>query len=154
METPLAYSFAEFIHKNCIGNSSNLNEDFLRSIVSKPKSTGSKVKSQPLRLPNPGKIQGPCSPVRDGHHPRNLSWLMVFPLPGTPFPTCLPHSCHWLHTSFQMSSVPWNLCLLLSASSWALPLHCLTRTPPLRLSSLVMYSVSPCPAHSHCLAQR
>lgn len=121
METPLDYSFAEFIHKNCIGNSSNLNEDFLRSIVGKPKSTGSKIKSQPLRLSSPGKIQGPCSPVRDGHHPRNLSWLMVFPLPGTPSPylppTLMALASHFLQgVSCAMKPLPTALSKVLGPS--------------------------------------
>lgn len=89
MKTLLAYSFTQFIHKNCIGNSSNLNKDFLR-IVGKTKSTASKIKSQTLGMPNPGKSQGPSSPVSDGHRPRNLSHHMVFPLPGALFPSLSP----------------------------------------------------------------
>lgn len=124
MKTLLAYSFAEFIHKNCIGNSSNLNEDFVRSIVGKPKSTGSRIKSQPLRMPNTGKNQGPSFPVSDSHHPRNSSCHMVS-LSGMPFlslpPTLMSLAALFLPDAARMSSVPWNLCLLPSARLLAPP---------------------------------
>lgn len=147
MKILLAYSLADFIHENCVGSSSNphLYENFLRNIVGKPKSTGSKIRSQLLRWPNPGESQGPSSPVSDGHNLRNLSCHMVFPtshpyVTGCPLPSrcCSNVFCAMKPLPTALSRVPGHsLCT-------AGVRHTRTSTAAL----IAIYSLSPLPVSS------
>lgn len=82
----------------------------------RPKSTGSKIKSQALRMPNPGKVKDlPLQSVM-AIIPETYSCHMVFPLPGVLFAS-LPHTLTsqaalFLGDAACLSPVPWNLCLL------------------------------------------
>lgn len=140
-----------WICKNCLGNSSSLNEDFLRRRVGKPKSTGSNIKYQPFRMPNPWKSQGPCSPISDGHDPRNLSCHGAFPLPGMPVPSLPPTlmslAALFLRDAAQMSLVPWNSCLSLHCQGAS---HTHLRSSSHRWLFIVYL---PLPVSSHNLAQ-
>ena len=81
----------------------------------RPKSTGSKIKSQVLRMPNPGKSQGPSFPVSDGHHPRNLCLSHGFPSPWRALR--LPPS----HPHVTGCTLPWRCCLFVSHAMKPLP---------------------------------
>lgn len=161
MKTLLAYSFAQCIPKNCIGNSSKLNEDFLRSVAGKPKSTGSKIRSQLLRMPYPGKSQGSFSLVSDrwlSSQKPILSHCFPSAWHPLPLPTSHPHitGCTFPLRCCSEVSCAMNRCLLPWARSLAPPsarLGCFTYTPLMQLSSLFTYCLFPFPVSSHSLAQ-
>lgn len=118
-------------------------------------------------MPNPGKSQGPSSPVSDGHHPRNLFLSHGFP---SPWPALrLPPS----HPHVTGCTLPWRCCLFVSRAMKPLPpapgnvsdasfhnarvLCTHTHTLPLRLSSTLvstvyLLSVSSLLVHIHSLA--